>query len=253
MIQTEFSDRILTVSFNRAERRNAITAAMYADLAQAFQRAHDDAAVRVVVIQGDAGCFTSGNDLEDFIANPPRGEDMPVFRFLRAISTCPKPVVAAVAGPAVGIGTTLLLHCDLVIAADNARFSVPFVPLGLCPEAGSSLLLPQLLGWKRAAEMLLLGEPLDAPAALAQGLVNRVVAPAELLAAAQALAARLAALPAASVRESKRLMKLDLAPAIAQRMAEEGKIFAQRLHSPEAREAFSAFMGRRKADFSTFD
>ena len=253
MIQVELQDRVLSVGFDRPQRKNAITGAMYEQLADAFGRAHSEAQVRAVLLHGSETCFTAGNDLEDFMAQRPRSEETPVQRFLRAISTCPKPIVAAVAGPAVGVGTTMLLHCDLIDAAETARFSVPFVPLGLCPEAASSLLLPQLLGWTRAASLLMLGEPLDAQTALAQGLVNRVVPAAELLSQARARAARLASLPAASLRETKRLMKLGLAEQVQSRMAVEFQAFGERLQSPEAQEAFAAFMARRAPDFSRFD
>ena len=253
MIQVELQDRVLSVRFDRAQRKNAITAAMYEQLAEAFGRAHSEAEVRVVLLQGSDTCFTAGNDLEDFAAQRPRSEEMPVLRFLRAISTCPKPVVAAVAGPAVGIGTTMLLHCDLIDAADTARLSMPFVPLGLCPEAASSLLLPQSLGWARAASLLLLGESIDAQTALAYGLVNRVVPAAELLTGARERALRLAALPAAAVRETKRLMKLGQSDPIQSRMTEEFRSFGERLKSAEAQEAFAAFAAKRAPDFSRFD
>ena len=174
---------ILTLTFNRLDKKNAITRAMYTTLAEALEVATADDTVRVVVIQGDPTCFTAGNDLLDFLSNPPDmtpgAEPAPVVRFLDILRDFPKPLIAAVAGPAVGIGTTLLLHCDLVYAADNAAFSLPFVNLGLCPEAGSSLLLPQLVGYQRAAEKLLFGEPFSAEDALDMGLVNRVLPPSE--------------------------------------------------------------------------
>lgn len=253
MIQVDCQERVLSVGFDREARKNAITVAMYEQLALAFERAHTDAQVRAVLLHGSATCFTAGNDLEDFMAQRPRSEEAPVFRFLRALSTCPKPIVAAVAGPAIGIGTTMLLHCDLIDAADTARFSVPFVPLGLCPEAASSLLLPQFVGWSQAAALLLLGEPIDAPTALAQGLVNRVVPAGELMTVARERAARLAALPPAALRESKRLMKLGLTEAVEERMAIEFHAFGERLKSPEAQEAFAAFAAKRAPNFAAFD
>ena len=152
-------DGVLTLTLNRVAKKNSLTAAMYAELADRLQAAHTDKAVRVILIQGHETVFSAGNDLADFMHAPPADTDSPVFRFLSAISTCPKPLLAAVCGPAVGIGSTLLLHCDLVVAGDNAAFSLPFVNLGLCPEAASSLLVPQLLGYHRAAEALLVGEP----------------------------------------------------------------------------------------------
>ena len=170
---------VLTITFNRLDRKNSITSAMYGAMADAIEGAEKDAAVRVVVLQGHETIFSAGNDIGDFLNQPPAGQDSPVFRFLRAIATFPKPLVAAVCGPAVGIGTTLLFHCDLVFAGDNAAFSLPFVNLGLCPEAASSLLVPQMFGYHRAAEALLLGEPFMAEAAQEAGLVNRVLPPTE--------------------------------------------------------------------------
>ena len=186
---------VCTLTFNRPDKKNSITAAMYGALADALQAAEADPAVRCVVFQGVETVFTAGNDIGDFLNNPPATQDSPVFRFLRGIAQFPKPVVAAVCGPAVGIGTTLLFHCDLVYAGDNAAFSMPFVNLGLCPEAASSLLVPQMLGYHRAAEALLLGEPFMAEAALEVGLVNRVVPPTECNAVAQQQARKLAAKP----------------------------------------------------------
>jgi len=186
---------VMTLTFNRVDKKNSITRDMYSALANGVEQAQADAAVRVVVIQGHETIFSAGNDIADFLHQPPSGQDSPVFRFLRAIATVDKPVVAAVAGPAVGIGTTLLFHCDLVYAGDNAAFSMPFVNLGLCPEAASSLLAPRMFGYHRAAEALLLGEPFFAEAALEVGLVNRVVPPTEVNAYAQAQARKLAAKP----------------------------------------------------------
>jgi enoyl-CoA hydratase/carnithine racemase len=248
LIHTE--DGITTLTFNRVDKKNSITAAMYAALADAVEAARDDAAVRCVVFQGHETIFSAGNDIADFLNNPPAGEDAPVFRFLRAIATFPKPLLAGVCGPAVGIGTTLLLHCDLVYAGDNAAFSMPFVNLGLCPEAASSLLVPQLMGYHRAAEALLLGEPFMAEAALEVGLVNRVLAPSEVTNYTQSVARKLAAKPLSSLVETKRLMKKGNAPQVMAVMAEEGASFGRMLREPAAREAFSAFMERRKPDFS---
>ena len=236
---------VCTLTFNRVGKKNSITSAMYAALADALRAAEQDADVRVVVFQGDPTVFSAGNDIGDFLQQPPATQDSPVFRFLHGIARFPKPLVAAVCGPAVGIGTTLLLHCDLVYAGDNAMFSLPFVNLGLCPEAASSLLLPRLMGYHRAAEALMLGEPFMAEAALEVGLVNRVVPPTECNAIAQAQARKLAAKPIASLVETKRLMKLGQEAPIAERMAEEGASFGRMLREPAAREAFAAFMGKR--------
>lgn len=241
---------VCTISFNRLARKNSITSDMYAAMADAMQAATADAAIRVVVLQGDETIFSAGNDIGDFLEKPPSGDDAPVFRFLRNIAACPKPVIAAVNGPAVGIGTTLLFHCDLVYAGDNAAFSMPFVNLGLCPEAASSLLVPQMFGYHRAAEALLLGEAFFAEAALEVGLVNKILPPTETNAFAQAQARKLAAKPLSALVETKRLMKGGQADAVAQRMAEEGKSFGRMLREPAAREAFTAFMEKRKPDFS---
>ena len=249
-ILTDTTEAVLTLTFNRVDKKNSITAAMYAALADALVQAEQDAAVRVVVFQGHETIFSAGNDIGDFLNATPAGLDSPVFRFLRGISTFPKPVLAAVCGPAVGIGTTLLFHCDLVYAGDNAAFSMPFVNLGLCPEAGSSLLAPQLMGYARAAEALLLGEPFLAEAALEMGLVSRIVPPAEAAALAQRQARKLAAKPLSSLIETKRLMKLSQAPAVASRIVEEAQSFGRMLREPAAREAFTAFMEKRRPDFS---
>lgn len=241
---------VTTITFNRLQRKNSVTAAMYAALADALDAAAQDGQVRVVVIQGHETVFCAGNDIVDFLEQPPKGQDAPVFRFLHAISTFPKPLVAAVCGPAVGIGTTLLLHCDLVYAGDNAMFSMPFVNLGICPEAGSSYLVPRLMGHARAAETLLLGEPFSVESAMEWGLVNRIVPPTEANALAQQQAAKLAAKPLSSLIATKRLMKKGQDTVVAERMAEEGATFSRMLTEPAAREAFSAFMEKRKPDFS---
>ena len=241
---------VMTLTLNRVDKKNSITAAMYSTLADALDQAQADAAVRVVLLQGDATVFSAGNDIGDFLHQPPAGQDSPVFRFLHGIAAFPKPIVAAVCGPAVGIGTTMLLHCDLVYAGDNAAFALPFVNLGLCPEAASSLLVPQMFGYHRAAEALLLGEPFMAEAALEVGLVNRVVPPTEANAIAQAQARKLAAKPISALIETKRLMKKGQAALVAQQMTEEGAVFGRMLGEPAAREAFTAFMEKRKPDFS---
>lgn len=241
---------VMTVTLNRVDKKNSITSAMYGAMADALESANHDAAVRAVVIQGHESIFSAGNDIGDFLNKPPSTQDSPVFRFLRGISSFPKPLVAAVCGPAVGIGTTMLLHCDLVYAGDNAAFSMPFVNLGVCPEAASSFLVPRLMGHPRAAEALLLGEPFSAETALEFGLINRIVPPLEANALAQRQALKLAAKPLTSLLETKRLMKKGNAAIVAERMAEEGASFGRMLQEPAAREAFSAFMAKRKPDFS---
>ncbi|MDT7523355.1 enoyl-CoA hydratase [Rhodoferax sp. TBRC 17198] len=241
---------ITTITLNRVEKKNSFTQAMYATCADALDAARDDAAVRVVVFQGDATVFSAGNDIGDFLGAPPKTQDAPVFRFLRALAAFPKPIIAAVCGPAVGIGTTMLFHCDLVYAGDNAAFSMPFVNLGLCPEAASSLLVPQMMGYHRAAEALLMGEPFMAEAALEVGLANRVVPPTEANAVAQAQARKLAAKPIASLIETKRLLKKGQMEQVLARIDEEAVSFGRMLGEPSAKEAFTAFMEKRKPDFS---
>ena len=241
---------VMTITLNRLEKKNSITSAMYAAMAGAIGQADTDASVRAVVIQGHVSIFSAGNDLGDFLNAQHTTQDAPVHQFLHAISVFPKPLVAAVCGPAVGIGTTMLFHCDLVYAGDNAAFSMPFVNLGLCPEAASTLLAPQMMGYHRAAEALLMGEPFFAEAALEVGLVNRVVPPTEVNGHAQAQAKKMAAKPLSALIETKRLMKGEQTPAVLARMGEEGKSFGRMLREPAAREAFGAFMEKRKPDFS---
>lgn len=249
-ILTHIDAGVMTLTINRLDKKNAITAAMYAAMADALELAAQDTAIRVLVIQGHESIFSAGNDIGDFLNTPPSTPEASVFRFLRGISTFTKPIVAAVCGPAVGIGTTLLLHCDLVYAGDNAAFSMPFVNLGLCPEAASSLLVTQLMGYPRAAEALLLGEPFTAETALELGLINRIVPPLEVNALAQRQAQKLATKPMSSLLEIKRLMKKGNAVPVAERMAEEISSFGRMLSEPAAREAFAAFMQKRKPDFS---
>lgn len=246
------ADGVTTLTIHRVAKKNSFTTAMYAGMADVLEQAQADAAVRVLVIQGHETIFSAGNDIADFLQTPPTTLDAPVFRFMRAISSFTKPIVAAVCGPAVGIGTTMLFHCDLVYAGDNAAFSMPFVNLGVCPEAASSLLAPQRMGYGRAAEALLLGEPFMAEAALEMGLISRIVPPAEVNALAQRQAQKLAAKPLTSLLASKRLMKQGQASLVAERMAEEGTLFGRMLAEPAAQEAFSAFLEKRKPDFSAF-
>ncbi len=243
---------VATLAFNRIDKKNAITSAMYQLLADGLRDAAQDAAVRVIVITGQPGIFTAGNDVEDFLKNPPQGTDSPVAQFMEQLRAAEKPVIAAVTGMAIGIGTTLLLHCDLVYADENARFAMPFTQLGLCPEFASSLLMPRLAGYQHAAEKLLLGEAFTAAEAQQLGLVNRVLAADELQAHVAQQAAKLVALPAASVRATKRLMKAELTAPIQAAMQAEMQDFSRMLRGPEAMEAFSAFMQKRKPDFSQF-
>ena len=246
-IVTETAGAVARIQIARPQRKNAITADMYAALALALQAAEEDDSVRVILVHGQGDVFSAGNDLEDFLRAPPQDADAPVFRFMAALSGAAKPVVAAVNGAAVGIGTTMLLHCDLAYCADDSRFSLPFVNLGLCPEFASSLLLPLAAGYQRAAEKLLLGEPASAEEALAMGLVNRILPPAEVFPYAQRQCARLAQLAPAAVRETKRLLKAGWREATARAIGNESAAFARLLQSDEAREAFSAFLQRRPA------
>lgn len=251
-IVTEKLHGVLRVEIRRPEKRNALTAAMYDRLADVFNDAAGDRDVRVLLLHGQPGVFTAGNDLGEFLNDPPMSEDAPVFRFLTAFRVFPKPFLAAVSGAAVGVGTTMLLHCDLVYAGEGARFQLPFVSLGLCPEAASSLLLPSLVGHARAAEIIMLGEPFGAEKARELGLVNAVLPDADLLAHALAQARRLAVQPPAAVRLAKQLLKRSQAALVAETMAEEDRQFQTRLVSPEAKEAFGAFLEKRRPDFSQF-
>ncbi|VVD99901.1 enoyl-CoA hydratase [Pandoraea horticolens] len=250
LVQRQGAVQVLT--FNRAHKKNAITAEMYQAIAEGIAEAEADSSLRVILIQGQPEAFSAGNDLEDFLKHPPKDDDAPVFQFLRAISQATKPIVAAVSGNAVGVGTTLLLHCDVVYAADTARFSLPFAQLALCPEAASSWLLPRVAGYQRAAEKLLFGEPFDVNEAVAMGFVNRIVPAAELAEYAAKRAAQLAAMPAGSLRATKQLMKGDSARDVQARIRDEALEFGKRLVSPEAREAFTAFFEKRKPDFGQF-
>ena len=243
---------ILTITFNRPDKKNAITAAMYQTMADALKDAECDAGVRAILFTGKSEIFTAGNDLDDFLKNPPQSTKSPVYQFIQDLSHATKPVIAAVSGLAVGIGTTLLLHCDLVYTADNAKFSMPFAKLGLCPEFASSLLLPQIAGYQRAAEKLMLGEAFSAQEACAMGFVNKVLPSAEVLAFAQAQAAKLVALPTSSLRATKRLMKGKQIAAIEAKIKEESVLFSEMLLSKEAKEAFAAFFEKRKPDFTKF-
>lgn len=246
-------DRVARVWFDRADKKNAITVEMYAQLGAALAAADADPQARAVLLHGTADCFTAGNDVADFL-NAPRGPGAapPARALFDALPRMKKPVVAAVGGPAVGIGTTMLLHCDFVYAAPNARFQLPFVPLGIVPEFGSTLLLPLIAGYQRAARLLLLGQPFTAQEACEAGIVTEVVPQEKLIDHAFHVASLLAALPPESVRLTKRLMKARYAEALAAAIEEETRIFSERLGSPEAKEALSAFLEKRKPDFSRF-
>jgi enoyl-CoA hydratase/carnithine racemase len=251
-ITTAITNGVARIGIARPEKKNAITVAMYQAMADAIAAAHDDRAVRSILIHGEREIFTAGNDLEDFMKNPPAGLDAPVFKFIQALGFAEKPVVAAVNGAAVGIGTTMLLHCDLAYCADNAMFSMPFVSLGLCPEFASSLLVPLVAGYHKAAEKLMLAEPFSAEEALEMKIVNRILPPGEVFDYAVRQAERFNALPPASVRETKRLMKSAWKSVCEKLIVDEAQTFGRMLKGAEAKEAFSAFYERRKPDFSKF-
>jgi enoyl-CoA hydratase/carnithine racemase len=245
-IQIERERGLLTLRLNRPDKKNALTRAMYSHMAEALKHADSDPQINAVLITGSAECFTAGNDISDFLQQPPSSLDSPVFHFMLNLLDCRKPVIAAVAGAAVGIGTTLLLHCDLVYISRDARLRMPFVNLGLCPEFGSSLILPRLLGHAKAAELLLLGEGFSGEQAAAWGIATEALGSGEAaLAKAREMALKFEALPVEAVRISKQLMKAPDRALIRQVIEEEGALFTQRLRSPEAMAALSGFINRR--------
>ena len=245
-VRVEREGGVLAITLDRPERRNAITVAMYTALADAFESAAGDPAVRLITVRGEGQDFAAGNDLADFLQALPRDDgDIPVWRLLRALARCETPVVAAVHGNCVGIGTTMLLHCDLVIAADSARFSLPFVDLGLVPEAASTLVLPRLAGRRRAARYLLLGEPFGAEEALDIGLASHVVPAGELEAALSRVAAALLAKPPEALRLTQKLLRTGAGEEIVERMQLENSHFTERLASQEVKDAIAAFFAAR--------
>jgi enoyl-CoA hydratase/carnithine racemase len=252
-IQTELKDNVLRITIDRPEKKNALTSAMYDALADAVEHGEANPEIRVMLLHGNGDAFTAGNDLEDFLANPWKGTAVPpALRFIAVTAGAKKPLVAAIHGSAVGIGVTILLHCDLVYAADNAKLIMPFVNLGIVPEAGSTVLLPALVGHQRAAELLMLGVPMSAQRACELGLVNAVVAPDALLPTAMAGAQMLAEKPAAALRATKALLKKAGAAELERAMREEVQILSERLESPETREALMAFLQKRKPNFKQF-
>ena len=250
-VVTETAGGVLTLRLNRPDKKNALLSVMYAEVAAALNAAAADNGVRVAVITGTADSFSAGNDLKDFLDNPPTTPDAPVFRFMQALAHFPKPVIAAVNGIAVGVGTTLLLHCDLVYAVHGAKFQMPFVNIAIVPEFASTLLLPRLVGHVRAAELLMFGEAFTAEKALALGLVNAVVSPDELMPLVNARAAALAAKPPAALRQTKALLRARVHE-ITECMAVENKVVGERLTSAEFKEAATAFFEKRAPDFSKF-
>jgi enoyl-CoA hydratase/carnithine racemase len=244
-ITVERERGLLTLRLNRPDKKNALTRAMYSHLAEALKQADTDPEINAVLITGSSECFTAGNDIADFLQQPPSDLDSPVFQFMLTLLECRKPVIAAVAGAAVGIGTTLLLHCDLVYVSADARLRMPFVNLGLCPEFGSSLILPRLLGHAKAAELLLLGEGFSGEQAAAWGIATEALSSGEAaLAKAREMALRFETLPAEAVRISKQLMKAPDREPLRKAIEEEAALFTQRLRSPEAVAALSGFINR---------
>lgn len=249
---TELADRVLTLRFNRAEKKNALTADMYQATADALTAAAKNPDVRVVLLTGTQGCFSAGNDLQDFLQNPPVQPNAPVIQFMNAIATFPKPLVASVQGFAVGVGTTMLLQCDLVYAGENARLQLPFVNIGICPELASSYVLPRLMGNARAAELVMLGEAISAKKALEYGLVNEVLADDAVEARARERALKLASQPPEAMRTAKMLMRRWDQNTVLEAIKFEAGFFMPMLGKPEAKEAMGAFLEKRKPDFSKF-
>jgi len=250
-ILTDVAGSVMTVRFNRPEKKNSLTMEMYDALANACRTAAADPNVRVVVFTGNGDIFCAGNDLKEFLDPSSTLPDRPVFHFMHAMSTMPKPVIAAVNGAAIGIGVTMLLHCDFIYAVPGARFQVPFVNLAITPEFASSLLLARVIGVRSANEMLLLGESFTAQRALTDGLINEIVPAENLMATVAAKAKALAALPPRALRETKAQMRGDIAE-ITARMKLENKVLNESMKTPELKEAVQAFFEKRPADFSRF-
>ncbi|HQT19185.1 MAG TPA: enoyl-CoA hydratase [Thiobacillus sp.] len=246
-IVTKLHNGVLGIEIARSEKKNAMTAPMYSAIATALRTANADPSVRSVLISGQPGIFCSGNDVEDFLTNPPNVPSAPLFEFMQALSGCEKPVVAAVTGSAIGIGVTMLLHCDLVYVAEGSRFAMPFVALAIVPEFASSLLFPRLVGHVKAAEKLLLGDAFTAREAVELNLANAVLAEDKVLDHARQVAERFNSLPPDAVRETKKLMRGYDSVEVSNAIALEGRVLSERLDSQDAKEAFSAFLQTRKA------
>lgn len=252
-IEVEQVEGVMRIAINRPEKKNALTSEMYNALADAFERAESDKSVRVILLYGKGDAFTGGNDLQDFMEKPWKGQATPpAVRFINIVAHAKKPIVAAVHGLVVGVGTTILLHCDLVYAAAESRFIVPFIALGIVPEAASTVLLPLLVGRQRASELFMLGSPLTAQRAFEIGIVNAVLSPEQLFPTAIAVTQVLAEKPAAALRACKELMKRPYAAEVERALREEVEVIAERLESPETREALNAFLEKRKPDFRNF-
>ncbi len=248
LVQISCNDYVLTIRFTRPDKKNALTRDMYAEMAEAMLDAETNEKVRVIVFKGSEGCFTSGNDVVDFLQNPPSDPDSPVLKFIFALAAATLPLVAAVDGVAVGVGTTMLLHCDSILVTEGAKLQMPFVNLGLVPEAGSTYLLPRMLGYAKAAEIVMLGEPISGEKAVELGIATRLVSASNLEAEADAIAKAYAERPPEAIRLTKKLLKRDR-DTIEATMREEVGYFAERLKSAEAKEAFSAFLEKRKPVF----
>lgn len=253
LVLRDYQDGVCTLTFNRPDKKHALTHAMYTELEQALADADNRPDVRVIVLTGSHGVFSAGNDMGEFLNNPPQNLDSPVFRFLDRLHNLQKPVIMAVCGLAIGIGTTMLLHADIVYCDTTARFQLPFARLGLCPEAASSVLLPRLAGYARAAEMLLTGQMFNAARAEAMGLVCTVLDDeAALLAHARRQGLEIARQPAAAIRLTKQLLRKADKALVGETLRQEGELFLARLHSPEAKEALEAFTHKRQPNFDQF-
>src|SRR5271170_170052 len=250
-IITELSDNVLRVQLNRPSKKNAMTLAMYAALAEELDRADKNDDVRVVLVHGAGDSFTAGNDIADFVGHPPGPGESPQARFLDALIRFSKPLIAAVHGLAIGGGTTMLLHFDFVYAAESTRFQLPFINLALVPELASSYTLPRQIGYLQAAELIFLGEPFSAARANELGLVTAVVPDQNVLAKASEIAKQLARKPAEALRACKKLIKAPDREFIDQAVSRELSEFAARVQSAEAKEAFTAFLEKRKPEFSS--
>lgn len=252
LVLTDLADGVFTLRLNRAEKKNAITSAMYTAMGDAVLAAGAEREARVLLITGTPDVFCAGNDLKDFLGEHERDERNPTLRFMRALAEFEKPVVAAVNGPAVGIGSTMLLHCDLAYAGESAKFHFPFVSLGICPEFGSTELMPMMMGHAKAAELLLLAEPFTAAKACEAGLINAVLPNAQVEATAREKALRLASLPPNALKVSKRLMKRHSSRGMLELILLEANHFIPMLKEGEALEAINAFLQKRKPDFTRF-
>lgn len=251
-IKAVVEEKILSLTIDRVDKKNALDLAMYQALANAVESANDDDNIRVILIKGAGDSFCSGNDIKDFLKNPPADESSPVLQFVRAMINAEKPIVAAVNGIAVGIGVTMLLHCDLVYAVEEARFQMPFVNIGLCPEAGSTHILPALMGHQKASELLLLGNMFDVDTAIDVGIVNHKVKLPELEKITKDVVLKISKQPPAAIKTTKKLLRAAMHEQIQMAAGRENQSFIPMLNGAECKEALTAFMEKRPADFSNF-